>query len=122
MCGSVEVTAVCFPLDHSFAWVSASGLRPSVSHKVSAPVCVSLLVSPWYVSRSLTISGPCSFVCVGIIDSRNRSLLCALPASLYPPDWAGLGMESPSLERVTRSYQVLGQSDQPGGDRPSCFG
>lgn len=40
VCGSVEVPAVCFPLDP--ARVSASGLRPvSVSHKVSAPVCLS---------------------------------------------------------------------------------
>lgn len=31
---------------------------------------------------------------VGILDSRNRSLLCAVSASLHPPDWAGPRMES----------------------------
>lgn len=38
-------------------------------------------------------------MCVGILDSKNRTLLlllllCAVSACLHPPDWAGLGMES----------------------------
>nr|XP_019835085.1 PREDICTED: sodium/potassium-transporting ATPase subunit beta-1-interacting protein 1 isoform X1 [Bos indicus] len=44
VCGSLEVPAVCFPLDHSFAWVSASGLRPT--ERFSQTLCSCVCLSP----------------------------------------------------------------------------
>lgn len=114
VCRSVEVPAVfssrslvCvgLPCSRSLPLVSAP---VSVSHKVSAPVCVSLRVSLWYVSRSMTSSGLCSSVCVGILDPRIvQSFVLFLPpfTHLTGQAWE---WRATSLERVTRSCRVTG--------------